>query len=151
MDAYELKCQYNIAETCCASISVDQLRELSESKNKDIFQTSTPLTYGAIRGSDALRNNLARLYSAKSANPLPPDQILTTPGAIQANYLCAYALVGPGDHVICHYPTCECLRETFRAERDSSHRRPISLRSAQTTGTYPPKAVSHHRHVSKSL
>lgn len=107
MDEYETKCQYNIAETCCASISIDQLRELSEDKDAQIFQTSKALTYGAIRGSDALRNNLARLYSAKSANPLSPEHIITTPGAIQANYLCAYALVGPGDHVICHYPTCK--------------------------------------------
>jgi len=106
MDEHENHCQYNIAETCCASISIDQLRELSEIKNKDIFETSKPLSYGAIRGSDALRSNLARLYSAKSATPLLLENIITTPGAIQANYLAAYALVGPGDHVICHYPTC---------------------------------------------
>ncbi|KAF2691731.1 PLP-dependent transferase [Lentithecium fluviatile CBS 122367] len=111
MDEHENKCQYNIAETCAASISIDQLRELSEAKDKDIFQVSKPLTYGAIRGSAALRTNLARLYSAKSASPLPPENILTTPGAIQANYLAAYALVGPGDHVICHFPTYQSLYE----------------------------------------
>ncbi|KAH7078369.1 pyridoxal phosphate-dependent transferase [Paraphoma chrysanthemicola] len=111
MDAYENHCKYNVAETCCASISVDQLRELSDTKDKEVFSTSKPLTYGAIRGSDELRNNLARLYSAKVASPLSPDNILTTPGAIQANYLTAYALVGPGDHVICHYPTYQSLYE----------------------------------------
>jgi aspartate/methionine/tyrosine aminotransferase len=42
---------------------------------------------------------------------LSPDNILTTPGAIQANYLTTYALVGPGDHVICHYPTYQSLYE----------------------------------------
>lgn len=110
MDAYETKCKYNIAETCCASISLDQLRELSENK-KEVFDTSTILNYGAIRGSDALRNNLARLYSAKITNPLSADNILTTAGAIQANYLTAFALVGPGDHVICHYPTYQSLFE----------------------------------------
>lgn len=111
MDAYETKCKYNIAETCCASISIDQLRVLSEDKNREIFDTSKLLNYGAIRGSEELRNNLARLYSAKVSNPLSPDLILTTPGAIQANYLTAYALVGPGDHVICHYPTYQSLYE----------------------------------------
>ncbi|CAO2657426.1 Nn.00g035520.m01.CDS01 [Neocucurbitaria sp. VM-36] len=111
MDAYETKCKYNIAETCCASISIDQLRELSEDKNRQVFDTSKILDYGAIRGSEELRNNLARLYSAKVTNPLSPDNILTTPGAIQANYLTAYALVGPGDHVICHYPTYQSLYE----------------------------------------
>tara|TARA_R110002003_G_scaffold73_2_gene6779 strand:+ start:2356 stop:3555 length:1200 start_codon:yes stop_codon:yes gene_type:complete len=111
MDAHENHCKYNIAETCCASISVDQLRELSETKDKEVISTSKALTYGAIRGSDELRNNLARLYSAKVASPLSPDNILTTPGAIQANYLTTYALVGPGDHVICHYPTYQSLYE----------------------------------------
>ncbi|KAF1938631.1 PLP-dependent transferase [Clathrospora elynae] len=111
MDAYETKCKYNIAETCCASISIDQLRELCDNKDRQVFDTSKILDYGAIRGSDDLRNNLARLYSAKVTTPLSPDSILTTPGAIQANYLTAYALVGPGDHVICHYPTYQSLYE----------------------------------------
>ncbi|KAH7127013.1 pyridoxal phosphate-dependent transferase [Dendryphion nanum] len=111
MDQYEHHCKYNIAETCCASISIDQLRELSEDKEREILKTSTPLTYGAIRGSTELRTNLARLYSARISNPLSPDNILTTTGAIQANYLCAYTLVGPGDHVICHYPTYQSLYE----------------------------------------
>jgi len=106
MDKYEDHCKYNIAETCCASISLDQLRNLAEDKTRELFQTSTPLNYGAIRGSNALRGNLARLYSARSGKPLPSENIITTNGAIQANYLCAYALLEPGDHVICHYPTC---------------------------------------------
>ncbi|EMD65542.1 hypothetical protein COCSADRAFT_35583 [Bipolaris sorokiniana ND90Pr] len=109
MDAYETKCKYNIAETCCASISVDQLRDLSEDKDRQVFDTSRVLNYGAIRGSDDLRNNLARLYSVKVTTPLPAENILTTAGAIQANYLTAYTLVGPGDHVICHYPTYQSL------------------------------------------
>ncbi|KAH9863539.1 hypothetical protein IAQ61_009817 [Plenodomus lingam] len=109
MDAHEHNCKYNIAETCCASISIDQLRELSENKTGPVIDTARILNYGTIRGSDELRNNLARLYSAKVTDPLSPDNILTTAGAIQANYLAAYALVGPGDHVICHYPTYQSL------------------------------------------
>jgi aspartate/methionine/tyrosine aminotransferase len=34
---------------------------------------------------------------------------LITPGAIAANHLVFYSLVGPGDHVICHYPTYQQL------------------------------------------
>lgn len=111
MDAHENDCKYNVAETCCASISIDQLRKLSEDKDRQVFDTAKPLTYGAIRGSEELRNNLARLYSAKVTTPLSPENILTTPGAIQANYLTTYSLVGPGDHVICHYPTYQSLYE----------------------------------------
>ena len=109
MDAYEQSCKYNIAETCCASISLDTLQQLSEDKTATILPPSKILNYGAIRGSDALRTNLSKLYSAKAATPLPPENILITPGAIAANHLFFYATVGPGDHVICHYPTYQQL------------------------------------------
>jgi len=45
-------------------------------------------------------------------NPLPENNILITPGAIMANHLIMYSLVGPGDHVICHYPTYQQLFAT---------------------------------------
>ncbi|KZM19768.1 uncharacterized protein EKO05_0003982 [Ascochyta rabiei] len=115
MDAYEHQCKYNVAETCCASVSIDQLRQISDDKTSQILRTDRALTYGAIRGAQDLRSNLARLYSAKVASPLSPDNILTTPGAIQANYLTAYALVGKGDHVICHYPTYQSLYDVPRS------------------------------------
>lgn len=44
-----------------------------------------------------------------SGSPLPADNILITPGAIAANHLVFYSLLGPGDHVICHYPTYQQL------------------------------------------
>lgn len=109
MDEYETWAKYNIAETCCASISVNDLQALSESKQSTIVNLSTPLTYGEIRGSTALRTNLSRLYSSKVGTPLPPDQILIQPGAIASNALVLYSLIGPGDHVICHYPTYQQL------------------------------------------
>lgn len=40
---------------------------------------------------------------------LPAENILITPGAIAANHLVLYTLVGPRDHVICHYPTYQQL------------------------------------------
>ncbi|MCJ1438266.1 hypothetical protein MMC27_007654 [Xylographa pallens] len=109
MDAYETTAKFNIAETCAASISIEDLQELSESKHKNIFDLSTKLVYGEIRGSENLRLNLSRLYSAKTANPLPFDNILITPGAIAANFLLLYTLIQKGDHVICHYPTYQQL------------------------------------------
>ncbi|KAF2109158.1 pyridoxal phosphate-dependent transferase [Lophiotrema nucula] len=112
MDKHENHCAYNIAETCCASISIDELQALSEDKDtRPVFSTSQKLTYGAIRGSDELRSHLARLYSARLPTAFPAENIITTPGAISANYLTAYALLGPGDHVICHYPTYQSLYE----------------------------------------
>lgn len=113
MDEYETKCKYNLAETCCASLSLDQLVALSESRSitsaSDLISTSTKLTYGEITGSTPLRNNLSRLYSSKSASPLLPNNILITNGAIAANHLVFYALLKEGDHVVCHYPTYQQL------------------------------------------
>ncbi|KAF2224585.1 pyridoxal phosphate-dependent transferase [Elsinoe ampelina] len=115
MDEYETIAKYNIAETCCASISVNELASLSDSKPDKIVDLSTALTYGEIRGATALRDNLARLYSSKVGTPLPADNILIQPGAISANFLVFDALVGPGDHVICHYPTYQALYDVPRS------------------------------------
>lgn len=112
MDEYETTAKYNLAETCCASISVDELLELSEDKTASastLLDSSKIQGYGEIRGSTTLRNHLSRLYSSKVGTPLSPDNILITPGAIAANHLALYALVGPGDHVVCHYPTYQQL------------------------------------------
>lgn len=109
MDAYETSAKYNIAESCAASISVEDLKNLSDDKSKEIWDPSTKFTYGAIRGSEKLRSILARLYSSKSASPLLAENVLITPGAIAANHMLLYSLVGRGDHVICHYPTYQQL------------------------------------------
>lgn len=109
MDNYETNSQFNIAETCVASISLDDLKDLSDDKTSQIWSPATKLAYGSIRGSQKLRSNLANLYSAK--RPLPAENILITPGAIAANLIAFYGLIGKGDHVICHYPTYQQLYE----------------------------------------
>ncbi|KAF4307509.1 1-aminocyclopropane-1-carboxylate synthase [Botryosphaeria dothidea] len=118
MDAHENSAKYNIAETCCASISVEELQALAEDpaeKSVNILSTSEKLTYGAIRGSEALRKNLSNLYSSKAPSRLPEDNVLITPGAIMANTLVFYSLVGPSDHVIVHHPTYQQLYEVPRS------------------------------------
>lgn len=124
MDKHESNAQYNIAETCVASISLADLKDLSEDKESEIWSPSTKLTYGEIRGSRKLRDNLANLYSAKK--PFKAENVLITPGAIAANMTVFYALIGKGDHVICHYPTYQQLYEIPRslgAEVDLWHSR----------------------------
>lgn len=125
MDEYETKATYNIAETCCASISLEDLQKFSEGNDPaastnnidSIFSLSrsTKLTYGAIRGSDQLRGHLSRLYSVKTPTVLPPENILITAGAIQGNFLLHHTLVGPDDHVIVHYPTYQQLYSVAEA------------------------------------
>lgn len=124
MDANETKAKYNIAETCCASISINDLVGLSDKKDMqpaDLIDLSAIQDYGEIRGDSELKANLSRLYSTKVGTALSPDQVLITPGAIAANHLVLYSLVGPGDHVVCHYPTYQQLYsipESLRAEVD---------------------------------
>jgi hypothetical protein len=63
MDDYETQAKYNIAETCCASISLDDLKLLSEDQNATIIPCTTKMTYGEIPGLKELRINVANLYS----------------------------------------------------------------------------------------
>lgn len=107
MDLYETSAKHNLAETCCASISLDDLLALSP--KKDLVDYTQKQGYGAIRGSEALRTNIARLYSHSGSDPVSADGVLVANGAIQANFLALYTHVGPGDHVICQYPTYQQL------------------------------------------
>lgn len=109
MDHYETGAKYNIAETCSAPVSIEDLKEFSDDKSLSPLDLSVKLSYGSIRGSNRLRETLANLYSAKASTPFSADNVLITAGAIQANFMLLYALVGPGDHVICHYPTYQQL------------------------------------------
>ncbi|KAE8146333.1 pyridoxal phosphate-dependent transferase [Aspergillus avenaceus] len=118
MDAYENDAKYNLAETCCASISLNDLLAFS-GQQINIIDYNQKQVYGAIRGSKPLRTNIANLYNAEVPQPLVADNVLITNGAIQANFLALYTNVGPGDHVICHYPTYQQLYsvpEAFGAE-----------------------------------
>ncbi|EHK19239.1 uncharacterized protein TRIVIDRAFT_77713 [Trichoderma virens Gv29-8] len=107
MDTYETTPGVlNVAETCAESVSIDELMQLSEDKAVNPLRTSTVLTYGAIRGSSTLRERIAALYEG---DQLSAENVIITQGAIAANFLVFYGLIGPGDHVICVYPTYQQL------------------------------------------
>jgi aspartate/methionine/tyrosine aminotransferase len=120
MDLYETSAKHNLAETCCASISLNDLLALSP--KKDLVDYTQKQVYGAIRGSEALRTNIAKFYSQSESpetGPVSADRVLVTNGAIQANFLALYTHVGPDDHVICQYPTYQQLYsvpESFGAD-----------------------------------
>ncbi|PWY74325.1 putative aminotransferase [Aspergillus heteromorphus CBS 117.55] len=127
MDLHENNAIHNLAETCCAAISLSDLVSFSETESQPETQTSSTLvnltrkqSYGAIRGSDTLRTNIANRYSdpdptisisGENAPPVPitKDNILVTSGGIQANFLALYTIIKPGDHVIVQYPTYQQL------------------------------------------
>ncbi|KAK3396330.1 pyridoxal phosphate-dependent transferase [Sordaria brevicollis] len=120
MDRYETTPGVlNVAETCCASISITDLISLNtspDSSSQHPLQLSKKLTYGDILGSETLRSRVAsllnrdlNLYSSEEQEPLTAENIIITQGAIAANFLVFYTLVEPGDHVISVYPTYQQL------------------------------------------
>ncbi|KAI1502530.1 pyridoxal phosphate-dependent transferase [Biscogniauxia marginata] len=116
MDRYETTPGVlNISETCASSITLEQLVQLNSEKDAGpLIDLSTRMTYGSILGSDELRRNIAATYededaTAAASPPVSPEDIIVTQGAISANYLVFYSLIGPGDHVICVFPTYQQL------------------------------------------
>ncbi|KAI0121078.1 pyridoxal phosphate-dependent transferase [Xylariales sp. AK1849] len=112
MDKYEnTPGVLNIAETCASSISIADLMGLdSQHGGNSLFNLSKKLGYGAIRGTQGLRQNIADLYSSEGGSGgLSPRSVIATQGAIQGNHLVFYSLVGPGDHVVCVFPTYQQL------------------------------------------
>lgn len=101
MNAHEGGCAFNLAETCVHSMTVAELLALS-GRNDRALDALLPmrLTYGAIPGSDALRNAIAALYSRRT-----PDDVIVTHGTIGANHLVHQALVARGDRVVSVVPT----------------------------------------------
>jgi aspartate/methionine/tyrosine aminotransferase len=101
MNAYENLCELNLAETCVQSLTVAELLNLA-GKTNVILEELLPLklTYGAIEGSERLRNLVAGLYE-KQTN----ENVTITHGAIGANALVHETLVEPGDRVISVLPT----------------------------------------------
>ncbi|RHZ43098.1 uncharacterized protein CDV56_100765 [Aspergillus thermomutatus] len=63
MDDHETWATHNLAETCCASISLDDLLAFAGNKDSaNLINFTQKQTYGAIWGTDALRSNIANLY-----------------------------------------------------------------------------------------
>ena len=79
MTDHENCCEYNMADSCCAALTVRSLLDLAgdEEKLKDIV-----LDYGPITGSLALRRQIASLYEYDD-----PDNVTLAHGCINANEL----------------------------------------------------------------
>lgn len=101
MNRHENHCRHNLAETCVESLTVEELLRLS-GKSNSLLDELLPmkLTYGAIEGSDRLREAIAALYASRR-----PSDIVVTHGAIGANALVYQALVEPGDRVVSVVPS----------------------------------------------
>jgi len=101
MNEWENHCEYNLAETCVASITIDELLQIS-GRNSDDISELLPLkmNYGAIEGSTRLREAISSLYENQDI-----DNITVTHGTIAANALVHKSLVSRGDRVVSIVPT----------------------------------------------
>lgn len=95
---YEYLAKYDLADTCVDSLSVNELLELSGENFGEIFNKK--LNYGAIHGSERLKNGICSLYSNQNR-----DNITVTHGAIGANQLVMLSVIEPGDKVVSIVPT----------------------------------------------
>lgn len=101
MNAHENNCAYNLAETCVTSLTLAELLDLSD-QNEAALSALMPLklTYGAIEGSDRLRDAIAGLYADQTR-----DRVVVTHGTAGANALVWAAMVWAGDAVVTLVPT----------------------------------------------
>lgn len=123
MNEFENHCEFNLGETCVASLTIEQLLKMS-GKNDSVLADLMPMkmTYGAILGSDRLRDNICGLYARQSR-----ENVVVTHGAIGANALVHETLVEPGDHVISVRPTYQqhySIPESYGATVDILTLRP---------------------------
>ena len=125
MNRWETSCRHNLAETCVASISVEELLGLAGMTPEALVAELAPmrLTYGAIEGSERLRTAIAALYETASA-----DDVLVMHGAIGANALAYQAIVEPGDVVVSIVPTYQ--QHTAIPESLGAEVRELRLREA---------------------
>jgi aspartate/methionine/tyrosine aminotransferase len=123
MNEFETTCELNLAETCVESITLGDLFEMSGHHNTVLGELSQmKMTYGAIEGSDRLRDAICGMYET-----LERDNILTTHGTIGANSLVHQTLISRGDHVISVIPTYQqhySIPESIGAEIELLHLRP---------------------------
>lgn len=122
MDAHENHCEFNLAETCVDSLHVHELLALAGRSDTILDELrAIKLTYGAIEGSERLRQQVARLYGAQG-----PQNVTITHGAAGGNALVYETLVNAGDHVISLVPNYQqhtAIPASYGAEVELLHLR----------------------------
>ncbi len=124
MNKWENHCEINLAETCVASLTIEQLLQIcgkTQAMPGDL--AAMKMTYGDITGSEPLRSAVAALFERRTA-----ANVMITHGTIGANALIYQTLVSAGDKVVSITPSyqqhtaipesigAEVLRLPLRAE-----------------------------------
>ncbi|KAH7131457.1 pyridoxal phosphate-dependent transferase [Dactylonectria estremocensis] len=91
-------------KAACLFVLTSSLRSLSTDPKLEILNRNLSLRYNPYCGFAKLRESIAALYSPGDKK-LTGDHVVVTPGSIMANFLVLDTICGPGDHIICQYPT----------------------------------------------
>jgi aspartate/methionine/tyrosine aminotransferase len=113
MSAWEVKVDYDIAESGIYPMTVNEVVDLLPAGERD--QTLARLLdlrlgYTEARGTQQLRETIAGTYASVS-----PDEVLVTTGAIEANYLLFNSLLDAGDRVVAVFPAYQQLYAVAKA------------------------------------
>ena len=103
MTDHENCCAYNMADSCCAALSLRELLAYASAQERKALEDIV-LDYGPIIGSLTLRRHIASLYAYDD-----PDSVTLAHGCINANELVLMTLLEPGDHVVTLLPTYQQL------------------------------------------
>ncbi|HSR32897.1 MAG TPA: aminotransferase class I/II-fold pyridoxal phosphate-dependent enzyme [Anaerolineae bacterium] len=113
MSVYEMKVEYDIAESGIFPQTVNELLSFEPESERDQVLNrllDLRLGYSEASGTLELRSLLAETYTDCN-----PENILVTTGAIEANFLLFNVLLNPGDHVVAPYPAYQQLYSVPRA------------------------------------
>lgn len=96
---YEKYSDYDMADTCVESLSLDDLFQIVSGKEKCLKEImSKKLNYGEIQGSEELKTNIQKFHNTDKP-------VTITHGAIGANSLVMNTIINSGDEVVSIIPT----------------------------------------------
>jgi aspartate/methionine/tyrosine aminotransferase len=113
MSTWEVKVDYDIAESGISPMTVNELLDLLPTAERDqtlAYLLDLRLGYTEARGTRRLRETIAATYER-----VTPDEVLVTTGAIEANYLLFNSLLDAGDRVVAVYPAYQQLYAVAKA------------------------------------
>ncbi|QWT18126.1 aminotransferase [Collinsella sp. zg1085] len=112
LNDYEREATWDIAQSTIASLEMGEILKLDGKDGESFYEAldKEKMNYGWIEGSDAFKQEVAKLYKH-----VDPSNVLQMNGGTGANLNAIMALVSPGDHVIAEYPTYQPLYDLPRA------------------------------------
>jgi len=93
---WENRVRYNLSESGVHPLAVRELLADAAAQERLLDQE---LIYPQSNGSEELRGHIARLYPGATA-----DNVLVTNGTSEANFVCIWGFVEPGDEVVLMLP-----------------------------------------------